>query len=449
MSLSLFARKALTCCCVAAALPATVLAQSPPSTYAANGNQYPIAGVMPGEQVHPQLSINASGGYLVWEDNITDGYGLGVSALRLDSTLSGSFAPFRVNDTAALDQERPAVSLLNGGGAAFVWQGGKQGFQHIYARFMGLNNTWATSDVLVNAVTNKSQVNPAVATLDNGNVVIVYSSMNQAGTNSMQDVYAQIMTGSGVKSGGEFLVNQFTAFNQRAPSVAALPGGGFVVVWVSEQQRSGSVDVLNPDYLYSPTNRATVDIFARQYHTDGTSVGPEFLVNTASEVCSSPRVAAASDGSYMVTWSQKTFAAPALGWDIYARPFSSTGVPGNVALVNSYQFGDQYTPQISALGTDFYIVWTSLGQDGSREGVFGQFLKSTGAKIGNEVRVNTITVGQQIHPCLASDGQGQFLTVWSSFVGGMGSFDLIGQRWVNDAQPLLTMDPPVVFAPFN
>ncbi len=446
MSFSLFARKALACWCLAAGLPAVALAQG---NYAPGGTQYPIAGVLPGEQVHPQLAIGPSGGYLVWEDNITDGYGLGVSALRLDSTLSGAFAPFRVNATAAADQERPVVTLLKDGGAAFVWLGGRQAFQHIYARFMGANNTWLTSDILVNSTTNKGQWNPAVATLANGNIVVVYSSVNQANTNAMQDIYAQILSPTGQKVGAEFAVNQFVAFNQRAPSVAALAAGGFVVTWISEQQRSGSVDVVNPDYLYSPTNRPTVDVFARQFAADGTGVAPEFLVNTSYEVCSSPKVAAGSDGGFMITWAQRTFAVPAFGWDIYARPFSSSSVGGTAARVNSYQFGDQHTPQISALGSDYFVVWTSLAQDGSREGVYGQFLRGTGDRVGSEIRVNTTTVGQQIHPCVASDGSGRFLTAWSSFVGGMASFDLFAQRYVNVAQPLQPMAPPFVYAPFT
>ncbi len=446
MSLSLFVRKALAGSCLALGLPAVALGQG---NYATNGGQYPIAGVLPGEQVRPQLALGSGGGFLVWEDNITDGYGLGISALRLDQTLSSTFTPFRVNVNGNGDQERPAVSLLNGGGAAFVWQGGSQAMQHIYARFMGANNTWVTGDVLVNSATNRAQQNAAIATLAGGNVVVVYGSVNQVGTNSMQDVYAQILSPTGQKVGSEFLVNQFTAFNQRSPSVAALPGGGFVVVWISEQQRSGSMDVLNPDYLYSPTNRPTVDVFARLFTATGSPVAPEFNVDTTYEICSSPRVAAGSDGGFMVTWAQRTFAVPALGWDIMARSFSSVGVGGDAVLVNSYQYGDQYNPQIAACGADYFIVWTSLGQDGSREGAFGRFLRSTGATVGSEVRVNTITVAQQIHPCVASDGNSQFLTVWSSFVGGVGSFDLFAQRWVNVAQPLQPMSAPFVYAPFT
>jgi hypothetical protein len=123
-------------------------------------------------------------------------------------------------------------------------------------------------------------------------------------------------------------------------------------------------------------------------------------------------------------------------------------VAGNIVTVNSYLFGDQFVPQISALGTDYFVTWSSLAQDGSREGVYSQILRSSGMRVGSEVRVNSTTVGQQMHPCVASDGDGRFLTAWTSFIGGAASFDLFAQRYVNVAQPLLAMDPPYVTVPF-
>src|SRR5439155_6268563 len=123
-----------------------------------------------------QAAINASGGYLVWEDNYTDGDGLGISALRLDSSLSGVLSSFRVNQNATNNQQNSRVALLKGGGAAFVWQGGKQGYQNVYARFLSASNIWVTGDVLVNTYTNKSKLNPALTTLANSNVVVVWGS---------------------------------------------------------------------------------------------------------------------------------------------------------------------------------------------------------------------------------------------------------------------------------
>jgi hypothetical protein len=395
------------------------------------------------------LNLRTNGGFLVWEDNITDGYGLGVSAMRLDSSFSGSMAPFRVNVTATYDQERPQVSLLNSGGAAFVWQGGKEGFQHIYARLLSNTNTWlSTTDIVVNAVSTKYQANAAIATLTNGNVVVVYNSLNQYATNSLQDVYGQILSPTGAKVGSEFLINQFTSYNQRAPKVAALKSGGFVVVWVSEQERSGNMDNPSAAFLYSPTNKASVDIFARLYNSSGTAVAGEFLVNANFEACANPAVAVGSDGGFMVVWSQKNIGIPQFSWDIYARPFSSAGVGGTVVLANGYQYGDQYLPNVSALGTDYLVVWTSLAQDGSREGVYGRVLRNNGTPAATEMRINTTTMSQQIHPVVGSDGFSRYVAVWSSFVGGAGSFDLYAQRYVNTSQPLLPMNPPYVYVPF-
>jgi hypothetical protein len=444
---SRFIRNASIACLLAAASPGLLLGQG---TYATNGTEYAIAGTLPGEQVHPSVAVTTNGGFLVWEDNVTDGYGLGVSAIRLDSSFSQTFAPFRVNAGAAGDQEQPHVTLLGNGGAAFVWQGGQLGFQHIYARFLSSSNTWlANNDLLVNSATNSYQLAPAIATLANGSVVVVYVSLNQSATNSMADVYGQILSPTGQPIGSEFLVNQFTPYNQRAPGVAALAGGGFVVVWVSEQERSGAVDNNNPNYLYAPGVLPSVDIYARMFNASGAPVAGEFLVNTSTNVCANPSVAGGSDGGFLIAWGERNPQTPVLSWDISARPFSSAGVGANVQTVNTYLYGDQYAPQVSASGTDYLVVWTSLGQDGSREGVFGQFLRGNGATIGGELQVNTTTMSQQMQPTVASDGNGRFLAVWTSYVGGAGSFDLYAQRYVNLAKPLVAMNPPFVYVPFQ
>ena len=103
-------------------------------------------------------------------------------------------------------------------------------------------------------------------------------------------------------------------------------------------------------------------------------------------------------------------------WDIYARPYSSAGVGGAILLVNSYVYGDQYVPKISSIGADYLIVWTSLGQDGSREGVFGQFV-TTERFIGRRriSREHHHASASKSSLSVASDGASQFLAVWTSF----------------------------------
>jgi len=422
--------------------------------YATNGTEYAIAGSLPGDNVFPNAALNSKGGFLVWQDNAVDGSGWGINAMQVDSTLSGTLSPFRVNVIGTNDQENARVALLKGGGAVFVWQGGLEGYQHIYARFLSSSNTFlTTTDVLVSTYTNVIgfQVNPAITVLNNSNVVVVWGSYDQAGQNSMQDVYGQILSPKGQAIGTNFLINQFTSYNQRSPAVAGLAGGGFVVAWVSEQERVvGAVNasVVSPGQESYPS----VDIYARLYNSSAVATTNEFLVNTNFFPCADPQVAAGSDGGFMIVWCARDMTTFANGWDIYASPFSAAGVGGPVAHVNSYINGDQFAPQIAALGTSYLAVWTSMGEDGSREGVFGQFLTSNAAPVGNQFLVNTTTVGSQMQPAVASDGVGQFLTVWTSsqgFANSTFNFNLYAQRYVNVADVLFPMSAPNVWAPFT
>src|ERR1022692_2734869 len=153
------------------AFVSTVSAQT--NYYSANGAEYPVVGSLPGDQVFPDAAISPTTGFVVWQDNATDGDGWGISARRLDSTLSGTLGVFRVNAQGTNDQENARVALLKNGGAVFVWQGGKEGYQHIFARFLTRTNTFlTTNDLAVSGFNSASsfQINPAVAVLNNSNV---------------------------------------------------------------------------------------------------------------------------------------------------------------------------------------------------------------------------------------------------------------------------------------
>lgn len=448
-----FIRQVALCgaACFLIGTPAVGLAQT--NYYAANGTEYAVVGSLFGDQVFPDVAVNANGGFVVWQDNATDGDGWGVSARRVDGTLSGTLSPFRVNAQGAADQQNARVALLKNGGAAFVWQGGQQGYQHIFARFLTPTNTFLTTTDLVVSVyskTNSFQINPALAVLNNSNVVVVWSSFNQAGSNSVQDVYGKILSPTGGTVSNQFLINQFINYNQRTPAVAALKGGGFVVVWVSEQQRI-LAPVLGTNSNYTAATEAivpSVDIYARLYQASGAPVGSEFLANTGNNPCANPSVAAGSDGGFMVAWSGRDMAVYGNGWDVYARPFSSTGAGGAVLRLNSHVAGNQYAPRVSAIGLDYMAVWTSLQQDGSREGVYGHFVHNDGSPVGVEFRVNTTTVSQQMQPAVTSDGAGQFVAVWASYIAGGNSFDLFAQRYANVSALLQPMSAPFVSAPF-
>jgi len=396
---------------LACGLPLLTFAQS----FTPLGSEYLVSGNLPGDQTRSSLSLSVNGGYLVWQDNAVDGTGLGIAAQKLDGNFSGFYGYFRVNQQSIGSQENPQVATLTGGGTAVAWQGGTLARQNIYIRFLTPSGTFASSDIRVNTFTNGTQTFPALAALSDGNVMVAWTSRDQDG--SMDGVFARVVSPSGQNLGSPFQVNQYTSYSQRKPAIAALAGGNMVVVWISENQGLTAAEIKK--------GAARAHVYGRIFNHSGQPLGNEFRVNTETNFCDTPVVAASSDGGFVVAWAEK-YQRPS-SWEIVARTADASGASGNTPFhVNATSFGDQYAPHITAAGTNHVLVWTSLGQDGSREGVFGRLL-SLGEPAGPEFQVNTTTLNRQVYPAVASDGGNRFLVVWSSF--GNTSFDVYAQRF--------------------
>jgi len=415
---------------------ASLLAQG---TFSRLAGEYSLSGPLPGDQTRPALAFGAAGGYVVWQDNVTDGDGTGISAQRLNDNLSGSLAPFRVNEIGAGHQENPQAAVLPNGGAVFVWQGGALGFQKIYARFLNPDGTFATRDILVGADTNQPSLQPAVAVLAGGDIVVAWSRMEADG--HLQGICMQRLSGNGSLLGGESVVNQTTPYNQSQPAIAALAGGGFVVAWVSEAVRG-----TDPNVAETLSDTYAVDIYARRFDAAGNALGGEFKVNTQPYYCNHPSVAAGSDGGFTVVWDQRDAVVRTNSLDILARTYDAAGLPlASAAVVNATTYGDQYEPRIAAQGSQYLVVWTSLGQDGSYEGVYGRALTSSGAASGGEFLVNTTTLNRQMQPAVAADNSGRLLVVWTSYTGVSAGNDLYAQRYAS-GQPVPVPAAPSVNA---
>lgn len=397
-------------------------------TVAAQGTEYLLTRGMPGDQTQPHLSINANGGYLVWQDNAVDGAGLGIGAAELNGSLSPiPTRMFRVNEITAGDQENPQVQLLKDGGAIFVWQGGKPGAQDIWARVLGPGGTFTSGDLRLNTATGSQHANPAVAVLSDGRVVVLWSSFGQDG--SMQGIFGQRLAPNGDKLGGEFQVNQFSSYNQRNPALTAVDGGAFVAAWVSEQQ----------------SYENSVEVFARRFDATGAALGDEFRLNSATNLCANPVLAPGWNGGIVAAWSERYLPDLTNMWDVVVGTFDAGGHPvGSPAMINTYRPNNQFAPQIAALGDTRLVVWDSLWEDGSRDGVYGRLLNANGL-MGDEFRINTTTVSQQLQPVAAADGASRFLVAWAGFAGGDASFEIFGQRFAGQ-QVLPAPGAPVVSA---
>lgn len=380
-------------------------------SYVPQGGEYPIPGVLLGDQVWPSLSLRQSGGFVVWQDNATDGNGLGISAQRLQGDLLGGHSVFRVNQKAEGDQENPKVALIPNGGAVFVWQGGKADEQDVFARFMNAEGVFVSGDIQVNSFPRGAQVNPSVTVRPDGRVAVAWSSFGQDG--SMQGVFAQVLSATGEKIGSEFQVNQYSSFNQRSPAVGSLLDGSLALAWVTEQARF----------------EGSVDISARIFDGNTKALTGEFLINDSTNICANPCLLPSAGGGFTVAWSQRDIGEFQNGWDVFARTFDARGKPVTSALrVNETGPGNQFAPQLAAIGDDLLVVWTQSRQNGTTDGVFGRLPSVGGDALSGEFQINDYNSSRELFPSVASDGQGRFLVVWSSYIGGPTSYDLIAQR---------------------
>jgi hypothetical protein len=262
----------------------------------------------------------------------------------------------------------------------------------------------AGSEFKVNGHTADTQYEPRVAMDDHGNFVVVWASSGQDGDGD--GVFWRTFTSDGVATGGA-QVNTYTTGDQFRPSVASDASGNFVVVWQSDGQ-DGDGD----------------GVFGQRYDASGTKVGSEFQVNTYTVGTQYfPAIASDASGNFVVVWEGQ---GSADADDVFARRYDSSGAPlGGQFRVNTYTTGAQFFPHVGLDGSgNFWVVWTSEGQDGSSNGVFARRYDASGVAQGAEFVVNSYTTSAQFGSDVVADASGNFVVTWDSAGDGdpVGSF---------------------------
>jgi VCBS repeat-containing protein len=260
----------------------------------------------------------------------------------------------------------------------------------------------------VNSFTANQQDNPAVAALTGGGHVVLWQSVFQD-DESTWGVYGQRYDADGAPVGAEFRVNQTIDGSQQFPAVAGLPGGGFVAVWQDNSGRDGS----------------GTGVFARLFDANGVG-GAQFQANAqVSSTQDDPAVTVLSNGNILISWTATTSAGSGdgNGQGVTGRIFTAAGSPvtGDIVL-NTFTASTQFEVSVAPNGAGgFVAVWASFGQDGSGYGVYGQRFDAAGAKAGAEFRVSTTTANDQQEPEVARLADGGFVVVWQDSSGADGS----------------------------
>ena len=248
------------------------------------------------------------------------------------------------------------------------------------------------AEFVVNSVTAGAQDNPAAAALEGGGFVATWTSFDGSGTG----IFAQRYDEAGNRSGGQFRVNAETANSQGIPTVEALPGGGFVVIWVTGQSLANG----------------GADVFGQRYDSAGNAWGAEFRVNTLTAgTQTNPALAVLEDGGFVVVW--EGLAPDGVG-GISGRRYDAAGnTLGAEFRISAANDLFQQVPDVTALaGGGFVVTWDTNGP-GDGDNIIALCFDSAGTPVGTEFRVDTVaeSVGG---PSIAGLADGGLVVAWTS-----------------------------------
>ena len=337
---------------------------------------------------------------------------LGLLASPLHAAQGDPVGPqFQVNGIVVQTQSSPAVAPDGGGGFVVVWHsavsaGTDTDALSVQARRYDVAGTPLAPEFQVNTYTTSSQRSAKVAALAGGGFVVVWESSGSSGPDTSQSsIQARLYDAAGAAVGDDFQVNTFTTGLQYGASVIP-DGDGFVVVWSSDGSPGTDAD--------------DVSVQARRFDATATPAAVQFQVNTyTTNRQNYASVGPDGAGGFVVVWTS----AGGVGTDtaltsIQGQRFDANGPVGAEFQVNGFTTGEQSYPVATAMGAGgFAVLWMSQGSPGTdTSGLSVQMRRfdATGAPAGDQAQVNTWTTTTQDHPQVGPDGTGGFIALWQS-----------------------------------
>lgn len=298
-------------------------------------------------------------------------------------------------NTAPTGGYRPDIVGLAGGGVAVAVAGNNSG------DVLGFGATGTPTGTGTALFASGAHPEIQLAHLANGSVAAAWFDA-AAGLVRL----AVIAPGGGVLASNTADIPGTTAGGR--PEIAALAGGGFVVVWQTVAEAAGGL----PGGLV-----------AQRFDAAGAASGGPITVAEPGTALADPVVAGRPSGGFVIAWADRTGEAggglgDASGSAIHARAYAADGTPAtDLIRVNSATLGDQLDPTISVLADgDVVIGWTTrdpVAGDGSGSSVQAQVIHFSGP---------SVAVGSNISTLLAAT-TGEDWTI----TGGDGNDTLVGQ----------------------
>jgi PKD repeat protein len=304
---------------------------------------------------------------------------------------------------ATNEQGRPGIGVQSNGSFLIVWadyRGGGMGASDIYARRYDRQGNPRGGEIAVSTA-YKAQNTPSIGVYADDSFLIAWE--DQRGDD--QDIYAARLDSQGNRLGAEFSVCTAEMY-QSDPAVAVSPTGRTIIAW-SDGRMSGS------------------QIYARIYESDGTGVGGEFPVSSGTGRQWGVKVAANSQGQFLVAYENYTSMQNST---VAIQRLDHNGNKLGLEFVMAPQTKADGFPSIAVDSKDRFVVAWQRSPDQLSMDIYAHTFEANGVRLGTEIVV-TVATGTQSRPQVSFDSGDNFVVAWNDGRNGGARKELFAQRF--------------------
>jgi len=198
-----------------------------------NGGEFQVNTYTDDDQSNPAVAGLSDGSFVVtWHSVGQDGSDEGVYGQRYNADGSPNSGEFQVNTTTEESQGGSFIAALPDGGFIVAWT------SHFDLKGQRYNADGSPSggEFLINSYPVTSQWAPSIAVESDGDFVVTWERWSDEGTAWHYDVYGQRYNADGTPDGDEFRVNDYTVASQQRPAITSLSDGKVAIVWQGDNQ---------------------------------------------------------------------------------------------------------------------------------------------------------------------------------------------------------------------
>ncbi|MDA8587016.1 Ig-like domain-containing protein [Rhodobacteraceae bacterium] len=311
------------------------------------------------------------------------------------------------------DQVAATVVAAGSGRSMVVWVD-RDGGDELMARILDSSGLPVGNSFAVSSNVLTSQHAPNALAIGEDTVVVSWDESVAVGEDALYLRFFQ----NGTPTSDVILAVDSPEASQRTAAMAETPDGGFLLVWTSVDNATGSSS-----------------IEGQFYSSDGLTVGDVFAISDGGLRPDFARVAVADTGAFFVTWQED--GTDGDGASVVGRAFDATNVPvGDVTVLTTEAEAFQTRPDVAALPTgDFALVWQSYDTDGAFYDIFVRLINADGTFKTLDALATTITASTQEDARIAVLNDGGFVVSWTSLgEDGLGRgvfaqrFDSAGEK---------------------